>query len=196
MVSLSQVFTLVTLTVLHVESNLLGANLKLATMHCWAMHKHSLQCYAAKLAWREEETFPCALLNNINGSAARSKMTDVLTRVMKKRQRLSSGDWTISALRNKYVNWILHHMQLGCIILLCETLAWQLPHRWTHMKMLPLQQNILGTNWMTETCRYCLRFWYGKCVKWGKNLFHCELYMLHKLEIFLCVVILKGQHVH
>lgn len=79
-------------------------------MHCcWAMHRHSLQCYVTKLAWREEETFQtCALLNNINGSAARSKMTDVLTRVLKKRQRLSSGDWTVSALRNKYVNWVLH----------------------------------------------------------------------------------------
>jgi len=30
----------------------------------------------------------------------------------------------------------------------------------------------------------------------GKNLFHCELYMLRKQEIFLCVVILKGQHVY
>jgi hypothetical protein len=35
-------------------------------------------------------------------------MTDVITKVMEKWQRLSSGDWTISALRNKYVNWVLH----------------------------------------------------------------------------------------
>jgi hypothetical protein len=49
------------------------------------MHRHSLQCYAAKMAQYEEETFQtCALLNNINGSAARSKMTDVITKVMEK----------------------------------------------------------------------------------------------------------------
>jgi hypothetical protein len=142
-------------------------------MHCcWAMHRHSLQCYAAKMAWYAEETFQtCVLLNNINGSAARSKMTDILTRAMKKWHRLSSGTEQFLCCRTNIWTVFYTHMQLGCIILLCETLAWQLPHRWTHMKLLHISTNILGTNWMTESCRYCLRFWYGKCVKWGKICF-------------------------
>jgi hypothetical protein len=29
-----------------------------------------------------------------------------------------------------------------------------------------------------ETWGNCVRFWYGKCIKWVKNLFSCELFVL------------------
>ena len=66
----------------------------------------------------------------VNGSAARSKMTAVLTRVMKKWQRLSSGDWRISALRNKYMNRVQHpratQLHHSAVWNLCMTITSQM----------------------------------------------------------------------
>jgi hypothetical protein len=76
------------------EHNLLQVNFGLATAHCcWAMCRLGLQRYAATLALHEEKDFfqTCVLLNNVNNSMARSKVTNVATVVMEEQERPSSG---------------------------------------------------------------------------------------------------------
>ena len=76
------------------EHNLLQVNFRLAIAHCcWAIWRHGLQRYAATLALREEKHFfqTCILLNNVNNSMARSKVTNVATMVMEERESPSSG---------------------------------------------------------------------------------------------------------
>jgi len=57
------------------------------------MCRLGLQHYAATLALHEENDFfqMCMLLNNVNNSMARSKVTNVATMVMEEQESPSSG---------------------------------------------------------------------------------------------------------
>jgi hypothetical protein len=76
------------------EHNLLQLNFGLATAHCcWTMCRLGLQHYAATLALHEKKGFfqTCILLNNVNNSMARSKVTNVATMVMEEQESPSRG---------------------------------------------------------------------------------------------------------
>jgi hypothetical protein len=78
----------------------------------------SVLCCHTGMMWAKRLLQTCTLLNNINNSMARNKMTNAVTMTVEEWERLSSGDSLIAVSQS----WEIYntYMPYGCIIL-CKT---------------------------------------------------------------------------
>jgi hypothetical protein len=170
------------LNILREECNLLWVNFKLAAVHCCeSIYSPRFQCCATTLAWCEEKDSKiCTVPRNINSSVARSKSTDLAAMVIEERQ---VRYWELTDWLTDCSLWVVEH--------LCETWVWNWPCILTYTNW---QRDFSAVcwekNWMNGNHGNCLRFWYGKCIKWVKILFCCELRIVLKRGIFLHVDVL------